>query len=108
MEDPMNRRTRSLFLPALCAAGIALGSFAARAGSDDTETPPPVNAATLPSTPGGASCNPAATAEQNRKRDAALADLGRRLSEEQKPDPDYQVLNRTGANYGSGIVQEAN
>jgi hypothetical protein len=97
----MNRRILST---ALLGAALALGG-AARA--TDSEMPPPVNEATLPSAPGGASCDPAADAERARKREAALAELGKRLSEEsKKQDPDYQVLNRTGQNYGSSVQQE--
>ena len=101
----MKRCCRRIIPTALFGAVLAFGPAAARAGSD-SETPPPVNQATLPSTSGGASCDPAADAERARKRDAALADLGRRLSAEQKPDPDYQVLNRSGQNYGSTGIQE--
>jgi hypothetical protein len=90
---------------ALIGVALALGSAAAHAGSD-SDAPPPVNQSTLPSAPGGASCDPGAAAEQAKKRETALAELGRRLSEEQKTDPDYQVLNRTGQNYGSSVQEE--
>jgi type IV secretory pathway VirJ component len=103
----MKRRTRDLLRAGLCGVAIASGSIAARAETD-SKNPPPVNAATLPSAPGGASCNAADTAERNRQREAALADLGKRLSAEQKADPDYQVLNRTGHNYGSAEPQQPN
>ena len=100
----MERRSRRLFPTALFAAALALGPAAAHAGSD-SEAPPPVNQSTLPSAPGGASCDAAADAKRERTRDEALAELGRRLSAEQKADPDFQVLNRSGQNYGSTGVQ---
>jgi len=103
----MKRRIRDLLLAGLCGVAIASSSIAARAETP-SESPPPVNEATLPSAPGGASCNPSDTAERNRQREAALADLGKRLSAEQKADPDYQVLNRTGHNYGSAEPQQPN
>ena len=103
----MERRTRDLLLAGLCGVAIASGSIAARAETP-TENPPPVNQATLPSAPGGPSCNPAETAERNREREAALADLGRRLSAEQQADPDSQTLNRTGHNYGSAEPPQPN
>jgi hypothetical protein len=103
----MKRRNRDLLLVGLCGVAIASGSIAARAETA-SENPPPVNEATLPSAPGGPTCDPAETAERKREREAALADLGRRLSAEQKADPDYQVLNRTGHNYGSAEPQQPN
>ena len=97
---------RRILPTALFGAALLFGSAAARAGSD-SEAPPPVNEATLPSAPGGASCDPAADAERARKREAALAELGKRLAEEQKHvGPDSGVLNRTGQNYGSTGIQE--
>jgi hypothetical protein len=99
------KRCRRIIPTALFGAVLAFGPTAVRAGSD-SEAPPPVNESTLPTVAGGASCNPSADAERARKRDAALADLGRRLSAEQKPDPNYQVLNRSGQNYGSNGIQE--
>ena len=102
----MKRRSRRILPTALFAAALAFGASAVRAGSD-SDTPPPVNEATLPSAPGGASCDPGADAARARKREAALAELGQRLSAEQKKtDPDYQVLNRTGQNYGSSSIQD--
>ena len=101
----MKRRTRDLLLAGLCGVAIASGSIAARAETA-SENPPPVNAATLPSAPGGPTCNPAETAERNREREAALADLGKRLSDEKQANPDYQVLNRTGHNYGSAETEQ--
>lgn len=103
----MKRRTRDLLLAGLCGVAIASGSIAARAETP-SENPPPGNEATLPSEPGGPSCNPAETTASKRQREAALADLGRRLSAEQKADPDYQVLNRTGHNYGPDEPQQPN
>ena len=101
----MKRFRRRIVPTALFGAVLAFGPAAARAGSD-SEAPPPVNQSTLPSAPGGASCNPSDDAERARQRNDALADLGRRLSAEQKADPDSQVLNRNGQNYGSSGIQE--
>jgi hypothetical protein len=47
----------------------------------------------------------ATQAEQRRKRDAALADLGRRLAAEPVRPGNNRVLNRSGHNYGSRPVQ---
>jgi hypothetical protein len=99
----MKRRSRALFLAGLCGVAIAAGASAVRAETP-SQNPPPVTPATLPSAPGGASCSDDSAADA-RKRDAALAELGKRLSAEPKPDGDYQVLNRTGNNYGSGAIQ---
>jgi hypothetical protein len=95
----MKRRTRDLLLAGLCGVAIASGSTAARAGAT-SENPPPVTPTTLPAAPNAASCSDDGDARA-RKRDAALVLLGERLSAEAKPDGDYQVLNRTGHNYGS-------
>jgi hypothetical protein len=91
--------SRRHFLSLVCSAVIACTSIAARAETPP-ETPPPVTPATLPAAPNGASCSDDSAARE-RKRDAALAELGQRLSAEPKPDGDYQVLNRSGHNYGS-------
>jgi hypothetical protein len=91
--------SRRLFLALVCSAVIASGSAAARAETPP-ENPPPVTPATLPAAPNGASCSDDSAA-RDRKREAALVELGKRLSTEPKPDGDYQVLNRTGHNYGS-------
>jgi hypothetical protein len=95
----MKRRTRDLLLAGVCGVAIASGSIAARAETS-SESPPPVTPTTLPAAPNGASCSDDSEARA-RKRDAALVLLGQRLSAEAKPDGDYQVLNRTGHNYGS-------
>jgi hypothetical protein len=92
--------SRRLFLSLVCSASIASTSIAARAETTP-ESPPPVTPATLPAAPDGASCSSDDSAARNRKRDAALAELGKRLSAEPKPDGDYRVLNRSGQNYGS-------
>ena len=92
-------RSRRFFLSLVCGVSIASISIAARA-EKAPENPPPVTPATLPAAPGGASCSDDSAA-RNRKRDAALAELGRRLSAEPQPDGDYRVLNRSGHNYGS-------
>ena len=100
----MKRRSRELFLAGLCGVAIAVGASAVRAETS-SQNPPPVTPATLPSAPGGgASCSDDSAADA-RKREAALAELGKRLSAEPQPDGDYQVLNRTGNNYGSGAIQ---
>jgi type IV secretory pathway VirJ component len=91
--------SRRLFLALVCSAVIASGSAAARAETP-TENPPPVTPSALPSAPNTASCSDDRAAEA-RKREAALVELGKRLSAEPTPDGDYQVLNRTGQNYGS-------
>jgi len=91
--------SRRLFLALVCSAVIASGSAAARAETP-SENPPPVTPATLPAAPTSASCSDDRAAEA-RKREAALVELGKRLAAEPKPDGDYQVLNRTGHNYGS-------
>ena len=99
----MKRRSRVLFLAGLCGVAIASGAASVRAETP-SQNPPPVAPATRPSAPGGASCSDDSAADA-RKREAALAELGKRLSAEPKPDGDYQVLNRTGNNYGSGAIQ---
>jgi hypothetical protein len=91
--------SRRFFLSLVCSAVIASTSSAARAEATP-ENPPPVTPATLPAAPNAASCSDDSAA-RDRKRDAALADLGKRLSAQPQPDGDYQVLNRTGHNYGS-------
>ena len=91
--------SRRHFLSLVCSAVIASTSIVARAETPP-ENPPPVTPATLPAAPSGASCSDDSAARE-RKRDAALAELGKRLSAEPKPDGDYQVLNRSGHNYGS-------
>jgi hypothetical protein len=91
--------SRRLFLSLVCSAVIASTSIAARAETPP-ENPPPITPATLPAAPNGASCSDDSAARA-RKRDAALAKLGKQLSAEPKPDGDYQILNRTGHNYGS-------
>jgi hypothetical protein len=91
--------SRRHFLSLVCSAVIASTSIVARAETPP-ESPPPVTPATLPAAPNGASCSDDSAARE-RKRDAALAELGQRLSAEPKPDGDYQVLNRSGHNYGS-------
>jgi hypothetical protein len=78
---------------------IASGSAAARAETPP-ENPPPAPPATLPAAPNGGSGRDDSAA-RDRKREAALVELGERLSAEPKPDGDYQVLNRSGHNYGS-------
>ena len=97
----MKRRTDDLFLAATVRCRDRIRFRSRRAPRPTSENPPPVTPATLPSAPDGASAVPTTSAERNRKREAALAELGKRLSAEQKPDADYQVLNRTGHNYGS-------
>lgn len=91
--------SRRLFLSLVCSASIASTSIAARAETAP-ENPPPVTPVTLPAAPNGASCSDDSAARE-RKRDAALVELGKRLSAEPQPDGDYQVLNRSGHNYGS-------
>jgi hypothetical protein len=91
--------SRRLFLALVCSAVIASGFAAARAETPH-ENPPPITPATLPAAPNGSSCSDDSAA-RDRKREAALVELGKRLSAEPKPDGDYQVLNRSGHNYGS-------
>lgn len=91
--------SRRLFLALVCGAVIASAPAAARAETPP-ENPPPVTPATLPAAPNGGSCSDDSAA-RDRKREAALVELGKRLSAEPKPDGDYQVLNRSGHNYGS-------
>jgi len=95
--------SRHLLLSLVCSALIASTSIAARAETAP-ENPPPVTPATLPATlaaaPDGASCSDDSAA-RNRKRDAVLVEVGKRLSAEAQPEGDYRVLNRSGHNYGS-------
>lgn len=57
--------------------------------------------ASKPLTATDATCtdDSAAQAEKARKRDAALADLGRRLDAEPKGDDEFRALGRSGFNY---------
>lgn len=91
--------SRRLFLALVCGAVVASTPIAALAETPNAD-PPPVTPATLPAAPNGASCSDDSAA-RDRKREAALVELGKRLSAEPKPDGDYQVLNRSGHNYGS-------
>ncbi len=100
----MMRRSRSLFLAGVCGVAITFASIAARAEAS-SETPPPVTPTALPAAPNAASCSEDSAAEA-RTREAALVQLGKRLSAEAQPDGDYQVLNRTGHNYGSQAPAE--
>ena len=87
----------------LLGIAIAAAPVAALA-AEDAESQPSVNVSDLPTAVNdeGASCKDDDSAERAAKRDAALAKLGERLTEEaaQMKDGD-RVLNRSGANYGS-------
>ncbi len=86
----------------LCGAVITIGA-PVRSESPSVTQPPPVTASALPTTSHGATCSDD-TAQRDRKREAALVELGKRLSEEPAPGGDYQVLNRSGHNYGASSV----
>ena len=96
---------KRVFLSMLCGAAIAAVATPVRAESPSETTPPPVTSSALPTTSHDATCTDD-TAERDRKREKALADLGKRLSEEPAPKGDYQVLNRTGHNYGSRSAEQ--
>jgi len=95
----MNR----VLLSILCGAAIAMSAGPVRSETPSETVPPPVTSSALPTTSHGATCNDD-TAARDRKREAALAELGKRLSAEAPPSGDYQVLNRSGHNYGSRSV----
>jgi len=93
---------KRVFLSMLCGAAIAAVGGPVRAEAPSDTTPPPVTSSALPTTSHEAStCPNDDSAERDRKREAALVQLGKRLSEEPQPTGDYQVLNRSGYNYGS-------
>jgi hypothetical protein len=91
-----------VFLSILGAVAIAMGAGPAHSETP-SETPPPVTRSALPTTSHDATCSDD-TAARDRKREAALAELSKRLSEEPPPSGDFQVLNRSGHNYGSRSV----
>lgn len=90
---------KRVFLPILFGAAIAIGAGPVRSDTPSNTAPQPLGAA-LETASHPVSCSNDAAA-RNRKRDAALADLGKRLTEQPPPSDDYKVLNRTGQNYGS-------
>lgn len=82
--------TRSIRLLASAALIALLGIAALPASAGEMPSPDPVN------------CDDAdAKAAADLKREAALAELGRRLAAEPQDDGEVRVLNRTGHNYGS-------
>ena len=93
---------KRVFLLIVCGAAIAIGA-PARSETPSETAPPPVSSSALPTTSHGPTCNDD-TAERDRKREAALVELGKRLSELPPPSGDYQVLNRSGHNYGARSV----
>jgi hypothetical protein len=91
----MNGSKRRLLFAAV--AGLALGAASARAGETSA-------AASPPSAPTAAAADAEIcpdTSVEDAKRDAALRDLGERLTALPPPPSGYRVLNRTGLNYGS-------
>jgi hypothetical protein len=96
---------KRLFLSVLCSAAIAAVAGPVSAEAPSKTTPPPVTSSALPTTSHDATCSDD-TAARDRKREAALVDLGKRLSEEPAPKGDYQVLNRTGHNYGARSAEQ--
>jgi hypothetical protein len=88
------------FLSILCGAVIAISASPVRSETPSETQPPPVTSSALPTTYHDATCSDD-TAARDRKREAALAELGKRLSEEPAPSGDYQSLNRSGHNYGA-------
>jgi hypothetical protein len=91
---------KRVFLSVLCCTAIAAVANPVRAEAPSETTPPPVTASSLPTTSHEATCSDDDGA-RTRKRDAALVELGKRLSAEPAPTGDYRVLNRTGHNYGA-------
>lgn len=96
---------KRVFLSILCGTVIALSAGPVRSANPSETQPPPVTPSALPTAYHDATCSND-TAERDRKRDAALAELGRRLSEEPPPSGDYQILNRSGHNYGARSLGE--
>jgi hypothetical protein len=89
-------RAIALFLAGALAAAPCV-AFAA-------ETPKPAAPAATTSSEasaeGGVCLDEAALAAERSKRDAALAELGRRLAAEPVAPGEFRVLNRSGHNYG--------
>lgn len=100
-----SRRIRSSMLSAAIAAGLFCTATAASAGKTEPAgqpaSPPPVAAAS----PDAQTC--ADPAAERAKRDAALAELGRRLAAEPAVPGEFRVLNRAGHNYGEARVPAA-
>jgi len=90
----MTRSTRCLWI---AAAGLAFASAAIAAEPAATAAPPAPAAA-----PAAQEEMCTDTGVDPKQRDAALRDLGERLSAlPPAPRQGYRVLNRTGLNYGS-------
>jgi hypothetical protein len=94
---------KRMFFSIICGAAIAISAGPAHSETLSDAAPPPVTASSLPTTSHPATCDDD-TAARDRKREAALVELGKRLSEEPPPSGDYQILNRSGHNYGSRSV----
>ena len=89
---------------AIVLAMITLLSTNAVAADPAAPAQPAAAAAPAPTDP-GVCADDATKAAQQQKREAALAELGRRLAAEPPVEADFRVLNRSGHNYGARSVQ---
>jgi hypothetical protein len=91
-------RSIQLLSRAVLAALVAIAAVPASAA--ETKTPEQAAVAGAPGSPDPANCeDDAPKAADQKKREAALAELSRRLAAE-KAEEGGMNLNRTGANYG--------
>ncbi|RIL03046.1 MAG: hypothetical protein DCC71_15755 [Proteobacteria bacterium] len=80
-------------------AGIAAAASAAPAGTTE-KAAAPATATAAATTADAATC--ADPAVETAKREAALAEVGRKLAAEPVVAGEFRVLNRAGHNYGAG------
>lgn len=96
-EGPMARAITLAFL-------VCLSVSTAGASTPEKKSPEPA----APTAPAAATASDAAVctddatkAADQKKREAALAELGRRLASEPETEGEFRVLNRSGHNYGA-------